>query len=104
MIVWVAAEGDRTLIRNRAPLLFLSGRAFTGQEIEDLQETVRMFWRLSWGELVRTVCEHLDWVTPTGRYKVGSCAQAGRSSAAATAPPPERLASAPGTRRLKPSP
>lgn len=75
MIVWVSAEGDRTLIRNRAPL-FLSGRAFTAQEIEDLQETVRVFWRLSWGELVRTVCEHLHWVTPTGRYKVGSCAQA----------------------------
>jgi hypothetical protein len=75
MIVWVSVEGDGTLIRNRAPL-FLSGRAFTTQEVEDLRETVRMFRRLSWGELVRTVCEHLDWVTPTGRYKVGSCAQA----------------------------
>jgi hypothetical protein len=75
MIVRVSAEGDRALIRNRAPLL-LSGRTFTSQEIEDLRETVRMFRRLSWGELVRTVCEHLDWVTPTGRYKVGSCGQA----------------------------
>ena len=75
MIGWVPAEGERTLIRNRAPL-FLSGRAFTTQEIEDLQETVRTFWRLSWGELLRTVCEHLDWVAPTGRYKVDSCAQA----------------------------
>src|SRR5208337_4559518 len=75
MIVWVSAEGDHTLIRNRPPL-FLSGRAFTTQEIKDLQETVRIFRSLSWGELVRTLCEHLDWVTPTGRYKVGSCAQA----------------------------
>lgn len=64
-----------TLIRNRAPKL-LSGRAFTAQELQDLQETVRVFWRLSWTELVRTVCEHLDWVTPTGRYKLASCAQA----------------------------
>jgi hypothetical protein len=63
------------LIRNRAPL-FLSGRAFTVQEMQDLQETVRVFWRLNWTELVRTVCEHLEWVTPTGRYKVESCAQA----------------------------
>ena len=25
---------------------------------------------------MRTVCEHLDWVTPTGRYKLASCAKA----------------------------
>jgi len=35
-----------------------------------------VFWRLNWTELVRTVCEHLDWVTLTGRYKLASCAKA----------------------------
>jgi len=31
---------------------------------------------LSWYELVQTICEHLEWVTPTGQYKVTSCANA----------------------------
>lgn len=60
------------LIRNRAPK-FLSGRAFTAQEIHDIQETVESCG-LPWTELVCTVCEHLNWVTPTGRYKQKSCA------------------------------
>jgi hypothetical protein len=55
---------------------FLSGRKFTAQEIQDLQETVRVFRRLSWAELVQTICEHLSWVTPAGQYKLDSCAKA----------------------------
>jgi Domain of unknown function (DUF4338) len=62
------------LIRNRAPK-FLSGRAFTAQEIQDIQETVESCG-LPWTELVCTVCEHLNWVTPTGRYKQKSCVSA----------------------------
>jgi Druantia protein DruA len=64
------------MLRFDSPPVFLSGRAFTSQEIKDIQETVRVFWRLSWAELVQTICEHLDWVTPAGRYKVDSCAKA----------------------------
>ena len=55
---------------------FLSGRYFTAEEIEQVRETVRVFSLLPWYELVQTICEHLDWVTPTGRYKVASCAKA----------------------------
>jgi len=55
---------------------FLCGRYFTTQELEDIQETVRVFSRLSWHELLQTICEHLGWVTPAGRYKVDSCAKA----------------------------
>ena len=64
------------MLKPEAPPTFLSGREFTPKEIRDVQETVRVFWRLSWAELVQTICEHLDWVTPAGRYKVDSCAKA----------------------------
>lgn len=67
---------NRTVKRRNTLPSFLSGREFTAPEIKDIQETVRVFWRLSWTELVRTICEHLGWVTPAGRYKVDSCAKA----------------------------
>lgn len=60
----------------QAPRTFLSGRYFTPQEILEIEETVRVFYRLNFTELVRTLCEHLEWVTPAGRYKVDSCAKA----------------------------
>jgi hypothetical protein len=58
------------------PPIFLCGRYFTSQEISDIQETARTCSALSWFELVQTICEHLDWVTPAGRNKVDSCAKA----------------------------
>lgn len=54
---------------------FLSGRDFTAQEIQDIQETIESCG-LSWHELLQTICEHLDWVTPAGHNKVTSCAKA----------------------------
>jgi hypothetical protein len=56
-------------------LTLLCGRYFSAQELEDLQETVRMFPKLSRAELASTLCEILDWVTPTGQYKMDSCHQ-----------------------------
>jgi len=54
---------------------FVSGRDFTTQEIQDIQETIDSCG-LSWTELVETICEHLGWVTPAGRNKVDSCGKA----------------------------
>ena len=58
------------------PRTFLCGRYFTPQEIMEIQETVRVFYRLNFTELARTLCEHLQWLTPAGRYKIDSCAKA----------------------------
>jgi len=55
--------------------VLLSGRYFTAQEIEEIKETVRMFPRLSRYELAKTLCENLDWFTPSGQYKLDSCKQ-----------------------------
>jgi hypothetical protein len=61
---------------SRRRSLVLSGRAFSRAEVEQVQETVRVFARLSRFELAQTLCEHLGWVTPKGRNKVDSCLKA----------------------------
>lgn len=61
--------------QSRSSPIFLSGRYFTAQEIQDIQETIESCG-LSLTELAQTVCEHLEWVTPAGRNKVDSCAKA----------------------------
>ena len=54
----------------------LSGRAFTAAEIALVREAVQDCAGLPWTEVVETICEHLAWVTPTGRNKFASCAKA----------------------------
>ena len=49
------------------------GRRLTRREIADIQKTVEMFPALSRKELARTVCEHLNWRTPSGVYRVAAC-------------------------------
>jgi len=63
-------------MKEATPVTFLSGRYFTAEEIEQIRETVRDFPALPWYELVQTICEHLEWVTPAGRNKIDSCAKA----------------------------
>ena len=50
-----------------------SGRRFTRKQLTRVQETVSAFPNLSCNELALTICEHLDWKTPRGRYKVPQC-------------------------------
>lgn len=63
-------------MKEAGPVTFLSGRYFTAEEIKQICETVRDFPGLPWCELVQTICEHLEWVTPAGRNKFDSCAKA----------------------------
>lgn len=54
----------------------LSGRSFSVQELRDIKETVQLFPALSLKELALTICEHLSWVSPSGKYKIASCHKA----------------------------
>ena len=49
------------------------GRRFTRAQLARVQETVHTCPHLSRNELALTLCEHLDWTTPKGTYKVRSC-------------------------------
>ena len=62
--------------RCQSQAVVLSGRVFSGGEVEQVQETVRVFSKLSRFELAQTLCEHLGWVTAKGRYKVDACLKA----------------------------
>jgi hypothetical protein len=54
----------------------VSGRRFTGKQIEQVRNTVQTFSNLSRKELAFTLCEHLNWVTPKGGLKINSCLSA----------------------------
>lgn len=53
--------------------LLQSGRSFQPEELEQICQTVERFPGLSRTELARTLCEHLDWRTATGRAKLDAC-------------------------------
>ena len=55
--------------------VLLCGREFTVLELQNIQETVRMFPLLSQRELGLTICENLNWIAPNGRYKIDACRQ-----------------------------
>lgn len=46
------------------------GREINDEELKQIRETVKDFWRLSQKELAQTVCEHLGWHTVSGGNKV----------------------------------
>lgn len=49
------------------------GRAFSGQEIREIRETVAWLPGLARRELAATVCEHLNWHTASGTAKIQAC-------------------------------
>ena len=49
-----------------------SGRRFTRKQLAQVQETVQTFKNLSRKELALTLCENLNWTTPSGKLKVNS--------------------------------
>ena len=49
------------------------GRRFTRKQLFDIQRTVHNFPALSRNELAQTICEHLQWHTPSGGYRVNAC-------------------------------
>lgn len=57
----------------RSVVLKISGREINGGEIAGIQEVSRLCAGLSREELSHTVCEHLGWLTASGRHKVKAC-------------------------------
>lgn len=55
--------------------VLVSGRFFTAQELQEVQDIIRMFPGLSRTELALTLCENLSWFTASGGYKVDSARQ-----------------------------
>lgn len=54
-------------------MLVQCGRQIKAEELEQIQETVETFPRLSQSELAHTICEHLGWHTASGGNKVTAC-------------------------------
>ena len=50
-----------------------SGRRLTRRQIATVQETVALLPKNSRAELCKTICEHLNWKTAKGAYRVGAC-------------------------------
>ena len=55
-------------------IIFRQGlKEFTTNDIAHIQDVVKRFPRLSRNELAKTLCEHLNWVSPSGASKVKGC-------------------------------
>jgi hypothetical protein len=52
------------------------GKRFTRKQLEEIQETVAMLSGISRNEISKTICEHLNWITAKGSYKIKSCLSA----------------------------
>ena len=50
-----------------------AGRELAPEDIEHVQTVVADFPALSRRELAHTVCEHLEWMTASGKYKLQAC-------------------------------
>ena len=57
----------------KKPVTTYCGRPITSQELTEIRETVETFGNLSRKELIHTICEHLNWRTPSGTNKWDAC-------------------------------
>lgn len=57
----------------KQPVATCCGRPITREELAQIKETVALFGNLSRKELTHTICEHLDWRTPSGTNKWDAC-------------------------------
>ncbi len=53
-----------------------AGRKFTRKRLQDIKTVVTRFSNLSRLELAKTICEHIQWVTAKGKYRVKLCLNA----------------------------
>jgi hypothetical protein len=61
------------MLQKNDPAMVCCGRPVTHQEIQEVQETVRLFSNLSLHELTETICEHLNWRRASGNNKFDAC-------------------------------
>ena len=61
------------MLQREGGSIFQSGREIIDKEISEIKETVELFPNLSLSELTATICEHLEWFTPSGGYKLDAC-------------------------------
>lgn len=61
------------MLERKAGSIIQCGREISREELDEIQETVRLFPGLSRSELVATICEHLEWITASGGYKTDAC-------------------------------
>lgn len=58
------------MAENRQAAFVVCGREIYDWDIANIQEVTRLCSGLSLAELARTVCEHLGWMTASGRHKL----------------------------------
>ncbi len=61
------------MLQGEGGSIFQCGREITSQEFDEIRETVQLFPSLSRSELAATICEHLEWLSASGRYKMDAC-------------------------------
>lgn len=61
------------MLERKAGSIIQCGREISREELDEIQETVRLFPGLSLSELAATICEHLGWITASGGYKTDAC-------------------------------
>jgi hypothetical protein len=61
------------MLERNAGSIIQCGREISRKELNEIQDTVRLFPCLSRSELAATICEHLGWITASGGYKTDAC-------------------------------